>query len=65
MVCDVHHIKHAAKFLTDGGLLVALCANGPRQREALLPIAETWEELPAGSFRSEGTSVDVALLTIR
>ena len=62
---DIKHIKHALSMLRPGGLLVALCANGPRQNEELRPLADTWEVLPAGSFRSEGTGVSVAMLTIR
>ncbi len=61
---DLKHIKHAASLLAPGGILVALCANGPRQRDHLQPIATIWQELPAGSFRSEGTGVDVAMMTI-
>jgi len=62
---DIQHILHARKFLNPGGLIVALCANGPRQREALQPIAASWEDLPAGSFKESGTGVNVALLTIK
>lgn len=58
---DIKHIRHAMGFLAPGGRLVALCANGPRQREALQPIAGIWEELPAGSFAEAGTNVNVAL----
>jgi methylase of polypeptide subunit release factors len=65
---DIKHIKHAAGFLADGGRLVALCANGPRQREILKPMAEEsggwWEDLPAGSFAEQGTNVNVAMLLI-
>jgi protein-L-isoaspartate O-methyltransferase len=65
---DIKHIQHAAKFLADGGRLVALCANGPRQREILKPITEEsggwWEDLPAGTFSEQGTNVNVALLLI-
>jgi phospholipid N-methyltransferase len=61
---DIKHIKHAATFLRPGGRLVALCANGPRQRDQLQPIASTWEVLPEGSFRSEATGVSVAMMTI-
>ncbi len=62
---DILHIRHAAGMLVPGGLLVALCANGPRQREALREKAEFWEDLPAGSFKEAGTGVNVALLVIR
>ena len=36
---DIRHILHARQFLAPGGALVALCANGPRQRAALQPLA--------------------------
>lgn len=62
---DIKHIKHAASMLAPGGLLVALCANGPRQQEQLQPMADTWEDLPAGTFKEQGTGVNTALLTIR
>jgi phospholipid N-methyltransferase len=65
---DIKHIRHAAGFLADGGRLVALCANGSRQREILKPLAENsggwWEDLPAGTFKEQGTGVNVALLLI-
>ena len=61
---DVQHIQHARRFLKPGGRLVALCAAGPRQEAALRPIASTWEVLPDGTFKDEGTGVRVALLTI-
>jgi len=59
---DIKHIRHALTFLAPGGRLVAICANGPRQQEALRPLASHWEELPAGTF--EGTGVRAALLVI-
>jgi 16S rRNA G1207 methylase RsmC len=31
---DIKHIKHALTMLNPGGRIVALCAKGPRQREA-------------------------------
>ena len=61
---DVRHILHARQFLTPGGVLVALCANGPRQRAALRPLAAQWHDLPPGSFASEGTGVNVAMLVL-
>ena len=66
---DVQHIKHALTMVKPGGRLVALCANGPRQREKLQPVVDAcggdWEDLPADTFKSEGTGVRVAMLTIR
>jgi protein-L-isoaspartate O-methyltransferase len=65
---DIKHIQHARGFLKPGGRLVALCANGSRQREILKPLAENsggwWEDLPAGTFKEQGTGVNVALLVI-
>ena len=58
---DVKHIRHAIGLLRPGGKLVAICANGSRQQEALKPLADTWEELPRDTF--EGTSVSAAVLT--
>jgi protein-L-isoaspartate O-methyltransferase len=59
---DVKHILHAVHMLKPGGRLVAICANGPRQQEALRPLATEWEELEAGTFA--GTGVRTVLLTI-
>ncbi|PYQ57641.1 MAG: SAM-dependent methyltransferase [Acidobacteria bacterium] len=62
---DIKHIRHALDHLRPGGVLVALCANGSRQRNALQPLADLWEDLPPGSFKEAGTGVNVALLVIR
>lgn len=63
---DIAHIEHALKFLKPGGMLVAICANGPRQNARLGSLVDqrggTWEELPAGTFA--GTNVRAVLLTI-
>lgn len=65
---DIRHILHARQFLKPGGRIVALCANGPRQGEALRELAERsggyFEPLPAGSFAEQGTGVNVALVVI-
>jgi|GEM_PF-273579 len=64
---DIAHIRHALTFLAPGGVLVGLCADGARQREQLRPQIEaaggTWESIPDSGFA--GTSVQVALLTVR
>lgn len=62
---DVAHILHARAMLAPGGCLVSLCYAGTAQARHLQPLAETWEELPAGSFACEGTRADVILLTLR
>jgi phospholipid N-methyltransferase len=59
---DIKHIEHARKFLSPGGRLVSLCAAGPRQREKLQRGGYQWIDLPAGSFKSEGTDVASAIV---
>lgn len=59
---DIKHIRHASKLLAPGGKLVAICGNGPRQKDALRPLARTWEELPRGTFSD--TEVSTVMLTI-
>jgi len=61
---DIQHITHALTMLKPRGRLVAICANGPRQQEKLKPLANTWEELPADTFKEAGTGVRAVLLTI-
>jgi protein-L-isoaspartate O-methyltransferase len=61
---DIEHIRHAVKMLRPGGVLVALCANGPKQRSALRPQATFWEDLPPSTFKEAGTKVNTALLVI-
>lgn len=64
---DIKHIQHARTFLKEGGKLVAICAAGPRQREAFVfsGEADLWEDLPAGTFADEGTNVNAALIVIQ
>jgi predicted RNA methylase len=61
---DIKHIVHALTFLKPGGRLVALCANGPRQREQFQAEAVHWEDLPEGSFKAAGTGVNVAMFVM-
>ena len=65
MRSDIRHIEHALKFLNAGGVLVALCMDTPHREKALRHLSSTWEPIPAGAFRSEGTSVPTVLLTIQ
>jgi hypothetical protein len=51
--------------LRPGGRLVAVVANGPRQRERLLSVASAWIDLPAGSFQEQGTDVNAAIVVIQ
>lgn len=64
MGTDIKHITRAASMLRPGGRLVSVCANGPKQRKALMPIASEWIDLPPGSFRECGTNVDAALFVL-
>lgn len=43
------------------GVLVAICLNGPRQQEKLLPFSDVREELPRGTF----ACTDVPTMIIR
>lgn len=62
MGTDVKHISHARTLLAPGGRLVSLCYNGSKQRAQLKPHAAEWIELPAGSFKSEGTNADATIV---
>ncbi len=62
---DIKHIFHALEQLRPGGLLVSLCYNGVRQNKKLRPLTDSWEILPAGSFKSEGARAEIVLLTIK
>jgi 16S rRNA G1207 methylase RsmC len=61
---DFDHIKHAYQMLKPGGRLVAICTNGPRQHEELGDICSTWVELPAGTFKEQGTNVNAAVVAL-
>lgn len=61
---DIAHIQHAMGMLNPGGKLVAICANGHKQKEILKPLCSHWEDLPAGSFVESGTNVNAALVII-
>ncbi len=47
--------------LRPGGVLVAVCLNGPRQQEKLLPFSDVREELSRGTF----AYTDVPTMIIR
>jgi SAM-dependent methyltransferase len=64
MGTDVRHIRHAQSMLRPGGRLVSICANGPKQRAALIDEAEHWEDLPTGSFKESGTNVNAAIVVL-
>ena len=58
---DIRHILRAFSLLRPGGVLVAVCLNGPRQEEKLLPFSDVREELPRGTF----AYTDVPTMIIR
>lgn len=58
---DIKHIQHALAFLRPGGRLVAICAAGSRRREAFADVTR-WIDLPAGTFKGEGTNVGAAIV---
>ena len=62
---DVKHINHALEMLSPCGILISLCYNGVKQNKNLKPMCDSWEVLPAGAFKSEGTQAEIALLTIK
>jgi methylase of polypeptide subunit release factors len=59
---DIRHIRHAVSLLRPGGRVVALCADGPRQRKAFENHYS--EALPPGLFSDEGTNVNTRLVII-
>ncbi len=68
---DRKHIDHALRMLAPGGILVTLMANGPRQRDWFDRTSRLdcypdacWRDLPSGSFKCEGTNVDVGMIRI-
>lgn len=60
---DIRHIQHALTLLGSGGVLAAVCLNGPRQQRILKPLSDVWEPLPPGTFKY--TDVSTAILRIQ
>lgn len=65
MRADIKHILHACQFLKAGSVLVALCMDTPHRHKALRHLSDTWESVPAGTFRAEGTNIATIILTIK
>ncbi|WP_428383750.1 methyltransferase [Nevskia ramosa] len=66
---DIHHVRHALKFLKPGGSLVAIMSAGIAFREDQLSRdfraqCSTIESLPDQSFQESGTSVNTCVVTI-
>lgn len=71
---DVHHVMRMFQFLKPGGLLIAVMGAGVRFRdnqltrdfrEMVLANEGDIEELPVGSFKIAGTSVNTVVVTMR
>jgi phospholipid N-methyltransferase len=60
---DIRHIEHAMSMLAPGGRLVAICADGPRQR-AFFAESELYESLPPDTFAASETAVRTALVIL-
>jgi len=61
---DIVHVLRAVSMLKPNGRLVAIVANGSRQKEKLFPVCWDWKDLPANTFKSEGTGVRCAVVVI-
>jgi len=61
MGADIKHTLHAYGLLNPGGVLVGLCYDGVKQNEKLIPLVDSWEVLPAKSFKESGTDANVIL----
>lgn len=60
------HVKHAYKFLKQGGLLRAVLPVTAQTDHGLLDdMNPSWFHLPIGSFRESGTNVNTVICTIR
>lgn len=62
MGTDIKHIDRALSMLAPGGRLVSLCYWGVKQRKRFADCEVC--VLPSGSFKSEGTKADIAMVTI-
>lgn len=64
---DVKHVEHAKKFLTQGGVLVAIMSAGIEFRQDKLTqefrTTVTVSKLPEGSFKESGTMVNTVIVT--
>ncbi len=71
---DVDHVNHAMKFLTPGGVLVAVMAAGVEFREDRKTVTfrdmvarhgGEFTDLPPGSFQDSGTMVNTCIVRIK
>ncbi len=71
---DIHHVRHAFRFLRVGGRLAAVMTSGVEFRSDRIAaefrafVAEHYgsiEALPEGSFKESGTSVKTVIVTMQ
>ena len=65
MRSDIRHIEHALDFLKPGGTVAALMLATDHRRNHFREMASTWEEIPAGAFRSENTNAPTILFSVK
>jgi len=60
------HVRHAMRFLKDGGKLMAILPATARYDHGLLDeLRPEWRDLPVGAFSESGTNVCTTIVTIR
>lgn len=64
MRSDIRHVLRALQFLRPNGTLAALVMDTSHREKALRHLSTTWEKIPAGAFKSEGTNVPTILLSM-
>lgn len=59
------HVKHALKFLKEGGTLTAILPVTARYDHGLLDgYRPRWQDLPVGSFTESGTNINTTIMTV-
>lgn len=61
------HIKHAMKFLKEGGTLYSILPITAKLDHGLIEemgFKRQWRDLPVGSFRESGTNINTTVLTM-
>jgi hypothetical protein len=59
------HVRHAMKFLKDGGKLISILPVTARYDHHILDdLRPRWSDLPNGSFRESGTNINTTLCEI-
>lgn len=60
------HLKHAMKFLKDGGRLVSILpATAWYDHDIKAMMGGIWSDLPVGSFRESGTNINTGILIVK